>query len=252
MDRWKNQTTATRTFSNDQINSEIVSQNDTVVVVNTTTPAATFIDTFRFGDDTITVTTDVTNLMPATTCANGAATIYFGTHFGNVQLGTTSNCKCPATLISGHGSADGGLLPFFSRYILNSVIGCSQHVGTGHGQANNCTAACASGLYHLDGLRRGSIQQGQPFNTMKWPNQPVTDPTQLKGWRSVAARGNAYPQSIFSPVTALGDDKAFTIGIQVMNKELNPDNVSTYLVSTLTFGAQHSIFLFGVYSLAHT
>jgi|EP01046_Picozoa_sp_COSAG06_P025709 hypothetical protein len=85
-------------------------------------------------------------------------------------------------------------------------------------------------MFHLDRLRRGAIQQGQPFDTMKWPNEAVTDPAQLHGWRSTAARGNAYPASSFSPVTALGDTKSFTIGIQVMNPELNSDNTSTYNV----------------------
>jgi hypothetical protein len=99
----------------------------------------------------------------------------------------------------------------------------------GHGQANNCTAHCDSGLFHLDTLRRGSIQQGQPFNTMG-SIPVVTDPAQLKGWRTVAARGNAYPESAFSPVTALGDTKSFTIGMQVLNQELNSDNTSTYQI----------------------
>eukprot|EP01043_Picozoa_sp_COSAG02_P113294 COSAG02_NODE_49536_length_326_cov_0.726872_1_plen_68_part_01 len=65
---------------------------------------------------------------------------------------------------------------------------------------------------------------------MKWPNEAVTDSAQLHGWRSTSARGNAYPASSFSPVTALGDTKSFTIGIQVMNPELNSDNTSTYNV----------------------
>ena len=189
-----------------QIKSTIISQNDTVVVVITSTPAALFVDTFRFGADSITVTTDVTSLLPPSQCAQNASLIYFGSHFGNLQMGTTAGCKCPAVLISGHGSADG------------------------YGQANNCSAECESGLFHLDGLRRGAIQQGQPFNTMRWPIEPVTDPTKLKGWRTVAARGNAYPLSIFSPATALGDVKGFTIGMQMMNREINSDNTSTYTV----------------------
>ena len=42
-------------------------------------------------------------------------------------------------------------------------------------------------MFHLDRLRRGAIQQGQPFDTMKWPNEAVTDPAQLHGWRSTLA-----------------------------------------------------------------
>lgn len=203
---WKNQTSPTRVFNYPQIKSSIVSQNDTVVIVNSTTDAAILIDTFRFGTDTITVTTQITSLIPPTKCADGAAVLYFGTHFGNIQLGETSGCKCPIVLMSGTGSADG------------------------HGQANNCSTSCESGLFHLDRLRRGAVQQGQPFDAMRWPNRAVTDPTQLKGWRSIAPRGNAYPQSSFSPATALGDTKSFTIGIQVLNPEINSDNTSTYLI----------------------
>ena len=151
---YKNQTSPTRTFGNAEIKSAIVSQNSTVVVINTTSAAAWLLDTFRFADDVITVTTQVTSRIPPTECAGGAAVIYFGSHFGNIQLGTSKNrlqayttrhsckwnaaginftasvlrlwcsadgCKCSAVLMSGTGSADG------------------------HGQANNCTADCKSG-----------------------------------------------------------------------------------------------------------
>eukprot|EP01043_Picozoa_sp_COSAG02_P027842 COSAG02_NODE_1659_length_11458_cov_2.406638_8_plen_587_part_00 len=203
---YKNQTSPTKIIDNAQIHSTVVSQNSTMAIINTTTEVTTLMDIFRFEDDVITVSTTVTSLLPPTACADGSAVIYFGTFLGNLQLGNSEGCTCPAILQSGTGRADG------------------------HGQANNCTANCKSGLFHLDRLRRGAIQQGQPWDAMKWPHEAVTDPDQLHGWRSVAARGNAYPESSFSPVTALGDTKHFTIGVQVLNPELNSDNTSTYKV----------------------
>jgi hypothetical protein len=52
----------------------------------------------------------------------------------------------------------------------------------------------------------------------------------LAGWRTVAARGNAYPESIFSPASALGAPGAFTLGIQLLDPHTNPDNTSTVQV----------------------
>ena len=69
---------------------------------------------------------------------------------------------------------------------------------------------------------------GQPFNNMKTPRCPKVDA--LPGWRTVAARGNAYPQSIFSPVSALGAPGAFTLGIQLLDPHTNPDNTSVIQV----------------------
>eukprot|EP00039_Didymoeca_costata_P011882 m.168568 g.168568 ORF g.168568 m.168568 type:complete len:843 (+) comp15320_c0_seq10:13-2541(+) len=200
---WKNQTAPTKQEGNADINYTIVSQNESIAIVSAESPSVLIVDTFRFSGDEITTTVSVTNKLNNT----GPNVIYFGLHVGNLELGTTQGCKCTPTLISGHGSADG------------------------HGQASNCTSSCNSGLYHLDRLRRGAIQQGQPFDNMQ-PNSCCVPPAQLKGWRSLAARGNAYPLSSFSPVTALGDMKAFTIGIQMLDPYVNTDNESTAVVES--------------------
>ena len=52
----------------------------------------------------------------------------------------------------------------------------------------------------------------------------------LPGWRTIAARGNAYPESIFAPASALGAPEAFTIGIQLLDQQTNPDNTSVVQV----------------------
>lgn len=215
---WKNQTSPTTIESNAVVKSVIVSQNDSVVVIKTTTPSVEIVDHIRFDvdPDSIYVTQSITNLLTAN------ATIYTGLFLGNLQLGTTTTgCTCPAVLMSGLG--DGA---------------------SGHGQANNCSASCKSGLYHLDGLRRGSLQQGQPWDNIN-PITPCTNksgpaqpggyhngcggsscipPQETLGWRTVAARGNGYPNSIFSPATALGSTQDdWTVGMQLLEPTVNSD-----------------------------
>eukprot|EP00041_Stephanoeca_diplocostata_P020507 m.460664 g.460664 ORF g.460664 m.460664 type:complete len:866 (+) comp21597_c0_seq6:83-2680(+) len=196
---WKNQTNPTQIIDNTQMNYTIVSQNESVAIVETTSPVASFVDIIRFAGDDITVTTSVTNLLNNT---DDLAVLYFGNHWGNLQIGTTQGCVCKPTLISGRGSADG------------------------HGQAANCSAKCNTGLFRVDGLRRGAIQQGQPFDNME-KGKCCPEPAELKGWRTLGARGNAYPQSAFSPATAIGNAKDFTIGYQLLDPSINPDTTSS-------------------------
>jgi hypothetical protein len=62
------------------------------------------------------------------------------------------------------------------------------------------------------------------------PGKCCPAPADLKGWHTIAARGNAYPQSIFSPATALGAVGAFTIGMQLLDPNTNPDNTADVTV----------------------
>lgn len=98
---WKNQTNPTQIIDNTQINYTIVSQNASVAVVATMSPVASFIDTIQFAGDEITVTTSVTNLLNNT---DDLAVLYFGNHWGNLQIGNTQGCVCKPTLISGYRS----------------------------------------------------------------------------------------------------------------------------------------------------
>jgi hypothetical protein len=196
---WKQQMPPDIQEYSSAIKSTIVSQNATVIVVQTISPSIQIDDIIRLDvdPDSLYITQTFTNLLKTN------ATVYTGLHLPNLQLGTTtSGCTCPAVIWSGGPGTR----------------------ADGHGQANNCTAACKTKLYHLDGLRRGAIQQGQPFDNMHTARCPKV--AALPGWRTVAARGNAYPESIFSPASALGAPNAFTIGIQLMDQYTNPDNTS--------------------------
>ena len=184
------------------ITSTILSQNATTIVINTSSASIQIIDTIRLDvdPDSLYITQNITNLLPEN------ATAYTGLHLPNLQVGSASSgCACPAVIWSGGPGTR----------------------ADGHGQANNCTANCNTKLYHLDGLRRGAIQQGQPFDNMVAPCPPQSA---LPGWRTVAARGNAYPESIFSPATSLGAVGAFTLGLQLLDPNTNPDTTATVQV----------------------
>lgn len=74
--------------------------------------------------------------------------------------------------------------------------------------------SASTGLFHLSGLRAGSVQRGPPFfcNQSKCP-----------GWNEIEARGNAYPDSgRYSPTSVIGDTKVATVGAMATSQEFIP------------------------------
>eukprot|EP01052_Picozoa_sp_SAG31_P001727 SAG31_NODE_58_length_29669_cov_20.244978_18_plen_485_part_00 len=187
-----------------QMQSKIVSQNAKVVVLETDLPDALLVDTLTFHGDTIVFTTNITSRLKHRAMAS-----FPGLALGNLQVGhghkSTCNCTPHVTVFSSStadmsGMAESG----------NCSIGIGQ-------------STCNTGLYHLSPLRAGSVQQGQPWATDTV--LPPSTPSELLGWRSTSARGWSYPGIGFSPATALGDTESFTLGMQTVVPDLNPDHM---------------------------
>ena len=182
----------------------IKSQTSTGAVLETDLPDALITDTITFYGDTMLLTTNITSRVQHRAMAS-----FPGLTLGNLQVGTghTSNCNCtPHVTVFSSGKDD---LSGFSQ-----AGNCS--IGTGK-------STCSTGLFHLNQLRAGSVQQGQPWATDTV--LPPSDPSELTGWKSMAARGWSYPGIGFSPATALGDTKSFTLGMQTVVPGLNPDHM---------------------------
>lgn len=178
--------------------SNVTFSDGETTIITTTSPFMTLVDTVRVDGDAVYISTNVSSKV------DGPVGLYFPVLLGNLQLGTTAGCDCagPLTVHSGAAPADG------------------------HGEAGNCSSSCTTKLFHLDRLRHGAIQQGQPWDNIS-PGTTIPDPSVLPGWRTMPARGNSYPSSSYSPVTALGgvgsDD--FTVGMQVLSQEITPDRL---------------------------
>jgi hypothetical protein len=164
--------------------------------------------TYRFDGDAVRVGMNVTNTMPTT-----AAALYFPLVWGNLQIGSTSSgCKCPVDLKTPWCEE-----PDSATITYSSV---------------NCSATCETELWHLDGLRQGSVQRGQPYSGGPKGGGGAFQPdvSRLPGWRETNAHwDNIYPlSSYYSPVTALGSKAGrWSIGIQVITPSLNPDSNSS-------------------------
>ena len=182
----------------------IKSQNASAAVLETDLPDALITDTIRFYGDTMLVTTAITSRLKHRAMAS-----FPGLALGNLQVGTghMSNCNCTPHVTVFSSSSD-------DLSGLSQTGNCS--IGTGE-------STCNTGLFHLNQLRAGSVQQGQPWATDTV--LPPSDPAALTGWRTMAARGWSYPGIGFSPATALGDTNSFTLGMQTVVPGLNPDHM---------------------------
>lgn len=129
---WKNQTAPLMSINSSEIRTEVVAcDNSSSAILITRSPVLEITDTFRAEGDSIYITSVMTSLL------DYPVTMFVPLLLGNIQVGsTTSGCKCPVVLFSGHGSADG------------------------HGQSNNCSNACNTGLFHVD--RCASLLFNQP------------------------------------------------------------------------------------------
>ena len=190
--------------SMEQATSNFTNGTDWAAVL-TETADLVLSDHFRFEGDSIYITTNITSKR-----SSGVVAPYVPLVLGNLQLGrTATGCDCSKliTVYSGKSPADG------------------------HGEAGNCTASCKSGLFHIDRLRHGGLQQGQPWDNTS-PDTCCPAVKELTGWRTMPARGNSYPSSSYSPVTVVGGatPQDFTVGMQVLSAQINPDQLDNTTV----------------------
>ena len=190
--------------SMEQVVSNFTNGTDWAAVV-TETADLVLADHFRFEGDSIYITTNITSKR-----SSGVVAPYVPLVLGNLQLGrTATGCDCSKliTVYSAKSPADG------------------------HGEAGNCTASCKSGLFHVDRLRHGGLQQGQPWDNTS-PDTCCPPVKELTGWRTMPARGNSYPSSSYSPVTVVGGatPQDFTVGMQVLSAQINPDQLDNTTV----------------------
>ena len=178
--------------------------------------------TYRFVGDAVRVGFNVTNTMPT------GATLYFPLVWGNLQIGSTSaGCSCPIDLKKPWCEE-----PDSATITYSSV---------------NCSDSCKTGLWHLDGLRQGSIQRGQPYSGGPKGGGGAFEPdvSKLPGWRETNAHwDNIYPlSSYYSPVTALGANHgAWSVGIQVLSPSIHPDsNTSAVEFFDIPAAASHPL-----------
>ena len=184
--------------------STIKSQSKDHAVLETDLPDALIVDELTFSGDTMILTTNITSRVKHRAMAS-----FPGLALGNLQVGKghQGGCNCTPHV---------------------TVFSSSETDGSGMSESGNCSigagaSTCDTGLYHLNQLRAGSVQQGQPWATDTV--LPPTDPSELRGWRSMSARGWSYPGIGFSPATALGDEHSFTVGMQTLAPKLNPDHM---------------------------